>query len=167
MNEELWGPSHAFHCQQLAAGRRIENFHRGIPAMKQHFISHGGRTRVLSEDDKRYQCLQYGRYYPWASNGDDRYMELQFIDRPRNVRVREGERTIFLPCRARGNPLPVIVWYKNNQQIIDTRHIKIEENGLRIINAGITDGGRYICTARNHNDLISTEVIVDITRASK
>ena len=58
---------------------------------------------------------------------------------------------VVLPCKVDGDPLPAIVWYKDESPISMTDlHYFIRQDGsLEIFSSYQTDTGDYRCTASN------------------
>lgn len=68
-----------------------------------------------------------------------------------------------LPCRAVGNPPPVISWHKDGFHVITGGEYILEQDGtLRISESKLTHAGKYTCSARNTAGAVErmTELIV-------
>ncbi|KAA0186981.1 Hemicentin 1, partial [Fasciolopsis buskii] len=115
-------------------------------------IMDNGKSLVIAmtkaKDTGVYQCI--------ASNpvGEDQ-AELrlvveskpQLVAVPRNMTARAGS-VVTLECRAEGEPVPTITWYKD-QEIVPlggTRSI-INNGSLRIVGVSPNDDGMYHCVA--------------------
>ncbi|CAH2311914.1 hemicentin-1 isoform X2 [Pelobates cultripes] len=57
--------------------------------------------------------------------------------------------TLF--CEASGSPLPLIVWYKGDTQVVENSDIQILEKGkiLKFLKTSMNDAGLYKCKATN------------------
>lgn len=75
---------------------------------------------------------------------------LKFIHAPYNLEVPAGS-TIEMPCKADGEPAPVIVWRKDGNLIQESRsHMRLSPVGsLYIRNVSFQDAGVYECSAVN------------------
>lgn len=59
----------------------------------------------------------------------------------------------LLPCRATGNPQPVISWYKDGIPIVQNERVIIDENGMLMIRelSKNDDTGLYTCVASSRS----------------
>ncbi|XP_078731526.1 peroxidasin homolog isoform X1 [Lampetra fluviatilis] len=70
---------------------------------------------------------------------------------PHDVDVTPGN-TVYLRCRAEGNPKPAIIWLHNSNEIAmaeDERRNLLQDGTLMIRDTRHTDQGTYQCMARN------------------
>ena len=74
----------------------------------------------------------------------------KFITKPKSQSVISGS-DLLIRCQATGDPHPDIIWKKEGgQSDIDIDKVKIVHGkGLRITNVHPSDGGTYICKAKN------------------
>ncbi|XP_071607415.1 hemicentin-1 isoform X1 [Heliangelus exortis] len=58
---------------------------------------------------------------------------------------------VILFCEVSGNPLPVISWYKEDIQVVESSTLQILHNGkiLKLLKATTDDAGQYSCKAIN------------------
>ncbi|XP_069039515.1 hemicentin-1 isoform X2 [Lepisosteus oculatus] len=69
---------------------------------------------------------------------------------PSLVTAHAGQGAV-LPCVAEGLPAPTVTWRKDGAPLVQ-EHARLEvlpEGSLRIAEAGVSDAGRYLCTASN------------------
>ncbi|XP_071117965.1 uncharacterized protein [Haliotis cracherodii] len=75
-----------------------------------------------------------------------------FTRNPTLTSVETGSNTSFI-CEASGNPIPIIKWHKNNIPLQETNKFVITQIGresrLWILNATVSDMGKYVCSAEN------------------
>uniref|UniRef100_A0A8C5X6K5 Hemicentin-1 n=1 Tax=Malurus cyaneus samueli TaxID=2593467 RepID=A0A8C5X6K5_9PASS len=59
--------------------------------------------------------------------------------------------TVSLFCEVTGNPFPVISWYKDDIQVVESSALQIVHNGkiLKLLKAATEDAGQYSCKAIN------------------
>ncbi|XP_043941249.1 hemicentin-1 [Protopterus annectens] len=119
----------------------------------------GGRVlqipRAQAEDAGRYMCvaineagedsLQYEVrvFLPPSIKGAD-------SDLPEEVTVL-ANKTATLECMVTGNPTPKIFWLKDGRPLTEDGIYKVLSSGrtLQVLNAQVTDTGRYVCVAEN------------------
>uniref|UniRef100_A0A3B4E5X1 Hemicentin 1 n=1 Tax=Pygocentrus nattereri TaxID=42514 RepID=A0A3B4E5X1_PYGNA len=119
----------------------------------------GGRVlqipRAQAEDSGRYTCVAVNEAGEDSIQYDVRVLlppSIRGADRdvPTEVVVLVNK-TALLECHADGSPTPKISWLKDSQPLhTDRTHILLS-NGrtLQILNAQVTDTGRYVCVAEN------------------
>ncbi|KAM6962600.1 hemicentin-1 [Aplochiton taeniatus] len=119
----------------------------------------GGRVlqipRAQSEDSGRYTCVAVNEA------GEDSIQYDVRVLLPPSIRGAEGDlpdevtvlvnKTTLLECHVNGSPTPKITWLKDSQPISSDGQHKILSNGrtLQVLNAQVTDTGRYVCMAEN------------------
>lgn len=80
--------------------------------------------------------------------------------------VKEGE-TCLLSCKAEGNPLPTVQWYKEEVCIDNDPQYQITYNNgealLKIDYANTSNNGKYTCVASNRlgSDSTATKLLVN------
>ncbi|XP_071421021.1 hemicentin-1 [Pithys albifrons albifrons] len=59
--------------------------------------------------------------------------------------------SVSLFCEVTGNPFPVISWYKEDVQVVESSSLQILHNGkiLKLLKAAVEDAGQYSCKAIN------------------
>lgn len=83
-----------------------------------------------------------------------------------DLSVKEGEH-FTLSCKAEGNPLPTVQWFKDENCIDNNPSYQITYNNgealLKVEHAVNTLNGRYTCVATNRlgSDSTASKVIVD------
>ena len=82
------------------------------------------------------------------------------IQKPSSVVVEEGHK-VSLVCQATGQPTPTVTWRKAVGHMSNERS-RVLNGRLEIINVSKTDGGDYICSAKNilNEDSAHTQVTV-------
>ena len=81
-----------------------------------------------------------------------------FISTPDSLEAKKGGR-FELSCRAKGNPIPDIVWYKNNEAILPSDHcnLKTKQNtknlesdaSFSVAQCDLDDEATYMVEASN------------------
>nr|XP_055041763.1 hemicentin-1 isoform X2 [Misgurnus anguillicaudatus] len=119
----------------------------------------GGRVlqipRAQEEDSGRYTCVAVNEAGEDSIQYDVRVLVPPSIrgadgDLPKEVTVLVNKTTL-LECQVDGNPTPKISWIKDSQPVPSDSTHKLLSNGrtLQILNAQVTDTGRYVCVAQN------------------
>ncbi|KAG5276279.1 hypothetical protein AALO_G00130100 [Alosa alosa] len=119
----------------------------------------GGRVlqipRAQAEDSGRYTCVAVNEAGEDSIQYDVRVLLPPTIrgsdsDTPEEKTVLLNK-TTQLECVVGGSPAPQISWLKDNQPITADDSHRILSNGrtLQVINAQVTDTGRYVCVAEN------------------
>uniref|UniRef100_A0A8C4UE85 Hemicentin-1 n=1 Tax=Falco tinnunculus TaxID=100819 RepID=A0A8C4UE85_FALTI len=120
-------------------------------------ILSGGRTLRLTHtsvaDEGQYTCVVTN-----AAGEVRKDFDLSILVPPgivgenklEDVKVKEKHR-VTLTCEVIGNPVPQITWIKDGQSLTEDEDHKVLSSGrfLQIINAQVTDTGRYTCLASN------------------
>lgn len=73
--------------------------------------------------------------------------------------------TVRLTCRASGVPKPEVTWYKNGV-VLQTAEVNNDVSNrwtLKIVNARLTDSGRYLCKVANKAGAINFTYTVNVT----
>lgn len=66
--------------------------------------------------------------------------------------------SVELPCKAEGDPLPVITWSKDGSLLIEDRNHRVFPIGsLRIYNLSLSDSGVYQCIASNAHGQVDAQ----------
>ncbi|XP_073667498.1 hemicentin-1 isoform X2 [Paramisgurnus dabryanus] len=119
----------------------------------------GGRVlqipRAQEDDSGRYTCVAVNEAGEDSIQYDVRVLVPPSIrgadgDLPKEVTVLVNKTTL-LECQVDGNPTPKISWIKDSQPVLSDSTHKLLSNGrtLQILNAQVTDTGRYVCVAQN------------------
>lgn len=89
-----------------------------------------------------------------------------FTVHPENLKLKTGARAI-LECLAVGSPSPTISWYTHDRPIRPGGRIEIEAENTRLIINDIkeSDGGLYVCQARNSQGFREVSAEVHVKRA--
>ena len=88
----------------------------------------------------------------------------QFTVVPSPTSIQEG-RVLSLPCAAYGHPDPDILWFKDDQQLINPL-LDPGTQSLQLYNTTPGDTGAYTCLARNFAGVIQYSVAVTIEEVS-
>ncbi|XP_050301684.1 peroxidasin isoform X2 [Anthonomus grandis grandis] len=143
---------------------RITWSHNGreIAPSYRHLTSPDGSLTILDIEES-----DHGSYRCEASNYNGRVSAEAnilikvapiFSIQPENINVITGK-SIRLVCVASGTPVPQMIWYKDDLEIVpsdDRVYFNADRTTLEIINAIETDSGLYVCEAKN--ELGSREV---------
>ncbi|KAK3506808.1 hypothetical protein QTP70_028372 [Hemibagrus guttatus] len=119
----------------------------------------GGRVlqipRAQTEDSGRYTCVAINEAGEDSVQYDVRVLLPPSIrganrDVPDDVTVLANKSTL-LECHVDGSPTPKISWLKDGLLLNPDRTHTLLSNGrtLQILNAQVTDTGRYVCVAEN------------------
>ncbi|XP_032380766.1 hemicentin-1 isoform X2 [Etheostoma spectabile] len=119
----------------------------------------GGRVlqipRSQAENTGRYTCVAVNEAGEDSIQYDVRVLLPPTIrrtdsDMPDEVTVLVNK-TTQLECDVDGNPAPKITWFKDSQQVSFDGPHRILSNGrtLQVLNAQVSDTGRYVCVADN------------------
>ncbi|KAI7799480.1 hemicentin-1 isoform X1 [Triplophysa rosa] len=119
----------------------------------------GGRVlqipRAQEEDSGRYTCVAVNDAGEDSIQYDVRVLVPPSIrgadgDLPNDVTVLVNKTTL-LECQVDGSPAPKISWIKDSQPVAQDSTHRLLSNGrtLQILNAQVTDTGRYVCVAQN------------------
>ncbi|XP_075792870.1 hemicentin-1 isoform X2 [Pelodiscus sinensis] len=76
--------------------------------------------------------------------------EIQDQEKVTNVSVVVNQ-PVNLICEVSGNPFPIITWYKDDVQVLESNTLQISHNGkiLKLLKVATADGGQYSCKATN------------------
>ncbi|KAH0618306.1 hypothetical protein JD844_017377 [Phrynosoma platyrhinos] len=109
--------------------------------------------KAITEDAGRYTCIATN-----AAGEAQHHVQLHVYEPP-NLKdagkmINETvivNNPIQLECKASGNPLPVITWYKDNRPLTGTASITFLNRGqvVQIDDAQISDTGLYKCIVSN------------------
>ncbi|XP_061490012.1 hemicentin-1 isoform X2 [Rhineura floridana] len=83
-------------------------------------------------------------------------------------KVTNGSVTINQPislfCEVSGNPFPIITWYKDDVQVVESSTLQILNNGklLKLLKASTHDTGQYSCKATNIAGSSEKFFIIDV-----
>ncbi|KAG7188129.1 hypothetical protein KM043_013352, partial [Ampulex compressa] len=92
----------------------------------------------------------------------------RFIQEITDVYVKEGESAVF-ECSYSGNPVPDVVWYKNDKLITNTDNVKIrlldeeKRTMLTIKHATEEDDATYVCKATSEIGLAISKAKLRVT----
>ncbi|KAG7487576.1 hypothetical protein MATL_G00024880, partial [Megalops atlanticus] len=119
----------------------------------------GGRVlqipRAQAEDSGRYTCVAVNEA------GEDSIQYDVRVLLPPSIRGADGDlpdevtvlvnKTTMLECQVDGSPTPKISWLKDSQPLTPDSTHRLLSNGrtLQVLNAQVTDTGRYVCVAEN------------------
>ena len=67
---------------------------------------------------------------------------------PSSVVFREGDRQ-SLQCLSAGVPAPTVTWYKQGEQLRNSRYLTVAGDTITIEDVRRVDGGTYLCRAEN------------------
>ncbi|XP_073994367.1 obscurin isoform X7 [Rhodnius prolixus] len=144
----------------------------------------GDKYKILYEDDetlalvvKNISLEDIGSYTVVASNVSGKASEEitldvkaapSFTKKLMDVHAISGQE-IRLNVQIDANPKPMVAWYKDGKQILDSEHIKLIEEGnsytLLIQNSQLSDVGSYSIVCKNNISQCSEFCKVDIEGA--
>ncbi|XP_023605093.1 hemicentin-1-like, partial [Myotis lucifugus] len=110
-------------------------------------------AKTLMEDAGRYTCVATN-----AAGEAQQHIQLHVHEPPSledaGKMLNESvvvNNPIQLECKAAGNPLPVITWYKDNRPLAGSTSVAFLNRGqiIEIESAQIADAGIYKCVAIN------------------
>nr|XP_039266508.1 muscle M-line assembly protein unc-89-like [Styela clava] len=107
---------------------------------------HGGNV-VCTAKNAAGQSSNEGRLYIRAKREAPSFL----TKLPESVEVDEGQEVTF-GCQVKGHPQPRVTWTRNGRSLSVLNSETSYEEGkasVRIRKAGSSDGGKYVCTARN------------------
>nr|XP_005290755.1 hemicentin-1 isoform X1 [Chrysemys picta bellii] len=123
---------------------------------------------VTPYDNGEYICLAVNE----AGSTERKYNlkvhvppEIQDQEKVTNASVVVNQ-PVNLYCEVSGNPFPIITWYKDDVQVVESSTLQILHNGktLKLLRVAATDGGQYSCKATNiagsSEKLFNVEVLV-------
>nr|XP_057918955.1 matrix-remodeling-associated protein 5 [Doryrhamphus excisus]XP_057918956.1 matrix-remodeling-associated protein 5 [Doryrhamphus excisus] len=128
--------------------------------------------RVTLADEGKYACVARN------SAGDDvKNVLLEVEPREPFINGNKGKtsknvvgvsyQTVLLDCKVEGKPVPQVWWITPYGHLLQTSYLsgrfQVHQNGtLEVRGARKTDGGRYMCTAKNHVGEASLVVELDV-----
>ncbi|XP_044077930.1 roundabout homolog 1 isoform X2 [Siniperca chuatsi] len=88
--------------------------------------------------------------------------------KPENVSVRMGESAQFY-CQAKGDPLPAVVWSREQGTLPNGRYLVNPDQTLQIHYVTAQDAGKYTCTAVNDAGVVtaSAQLLVEEAASTK
>uniref|UniRef100_H2MU80 Peroxidasin n=1 Tax=Oryzias latipes TaxID=8090 RepID=H2MU80_ORYLA len=126
-----------------------------LPLDRRHVVLSSGMlriTRVAAHDEGQYECQAVspvGTVHASVQLRVEQRVTPVFTNAPRDLTVESGQ-DVQIPCRAQGQPPPVLTWIKDGVQVTESGKFHISPEGfLEVRDAGTADAGRYECTARN------------------
>uniref|UniRef100_A0A3P9HS03 Peroxidasin n=1 Tax=Oryzias latipes TaxID=8090 RepID=A0A3P9HS03_ORYLA len=126
-----------------------------LPLDRRHVVLSSGTlriTRVAAHDEGQYECQAVspvGTVHASVQLRVEQRVTPVFTNAPRDLTVESGQ-DVQIPCRAQGQPPPVLTWNKDGVQVTESGKFHISPEGfLEVRDAGTADAGRYECTARN------------------
>ncbi|KAM9570917.1 peroxidasin-like isoform 1-T2 [Salvelinus alpinus] len=154
----LEGHTVDFTCEASGYPQPVIAWTRGgspLPQDRRHLALSSGTlriTRVAPQDEGQYECQAVS---PLGTVRTAVQLNIQqrvtpvFTNAPRDVTVESGT-DVQIPCRAQGQPEPVLTWNKDGIQVTESGKFHIAPEGfLEVKDVGLADGGRYECVARN------------------
>ncbi|XP_014065781.1 peroxidasin isoform X2 [Salmo salar] len=154
----LEGHTVDFTCEASGYPQPVIAWTRGgspLPQDRRHLVLSSGTlriARVAPHDEGQYECQAVS---PLGTVRTAVQLNIQqrvtpvFTNAPRDVTVESGT-DVQIPCRAQGQPEPVLTWNKDGIQVTESGKFHIAPEGfLEVKDVGLADGGRYECVARN------------------
>ncbi|EDM09581.1 hemicentin 1 (predicted) [Rattus norvegicus] len=152
----------SLHCETNAAPPPTLTWYkdgRPLTSSDRVLILPGGRVlqipRAKVEDAGRYTCVAVNEAGEDSLQYDIHVLLPPVIkgansDLPEEVTVLVNK-SAQMECSSSGSPAPRNFWQKDGQPLLEDEHHKFLSDGrvLQILNAQITDTGRYVCVAEN------------------
>ncbi|KAM5295479.1 hemicentin-1 isoform 1-T1 [Glossophaga mutica] len=152
----------SLHCETSAAPPPTLTWYkdgRPLTSSDRVLILPGGRVlqipRAKVEDAGRYTCVAVNEAGEDSLQYDVRVLLPPVIkgaksDLPEEVTALVSK-SVLMECPSSGSPVPRNSWQRDGQPLLGDEHHKLLSNGrvLQILNAQITDIGRYMCIAEN------------------
>ncbi|GAB1285527.1 Hemicentin-1 [Apodemus speciosus] len=152
----------SLHCETNAAPPPTLTWYkdgRPLTSSDRVLILPGGRVlqipRAKVEDAGRYTCVAVNEAGEDSLQYDIHVLLPPVIkgakgDLPEEVTVLVNK-SAQMACSSSGSPAPRNFWQKDGQSLLEDEHHKFLSDGriLQILNAQITDTGRYACVAEN------------------
>lgn len=134
-------------------GRRIDVINRASPIFVQKMASDSGSmlhfTSLTDNQAGTYSChaTYSNTEHLSASVEVSTFVDISFLEAPENQYPIAGSHSI-IKCKVKGNPYPIIEWYKSDTIIDENTPRYLPKNdGLYITNVTEEDDGLYRCTA--------------------
>ncbi|XP_017287235.1 peroxidasin isoform X2 [Kryptolebias marmoratus] len=147
-----------FPCEASGNPQPVIVWTRGgspLPSDRRHVVLSSGTlhiTRVAAHDEGLYECQAVnavGTVRAAVQLSIEQRVTPVFTNAPRDQTVEAGQ-DVQIPCRAQGQPRPVLTWNKDGVQVTESGKFHISPEGyLEVKDVGTADGGRYECVARN------------------
>lgn len=142
-----------------------------FPSARFSITDNGSWLNILAvkdSDSARYVCQarNYNEYL--ETSADIRVISRnkippKIIYRPEDM-VAESGATLEVPCRAEGDPRPVINWKKDGSTIGGNKHKIARAGSLFLYNVTLADTGRYECLAFNEHGRDTAQALVKVRR---
>uniref|UniRef100_A0A1A8LEU1 Peroxidasin homolog n=2 Tax=Nothobranchius pienaari TaxID=704102 RepID=A0A1A8LEU1_9TELE len=154
----LEGHTVDFPCEASGQPQPVIIWTRGgspVPSDRRHVILSSGTlriTRVAAHDEGLYECQAVSPVGTVSATVQLRIQQRVtpvFTNAPRDLTVEAGQ-DVQIPCRAQGQPRPILTWNKDGIQVTESGKFHISAEGyLEVKDVGTADAGRYECIARN------------------
>ncbi|XP_064860344.1 peroxidasin homolog isoform X2 [Oncorhynchus nerka] len=167
----LEGHTVDFTCEASGYPQPVIAWTRGgspLPQDRRHLVLSTGTlriARVVTHDEGQYECQAVN---PLGTVRTAVQLNIQqrvtpvFTNAPRDVTVESGT-DVQIPCRAQGQPEPVLTWNKDGVQVTESGKFHIAPEGfLEVKDVGLADGGRYECVARNPIGYQSASMVLTV-----
>ncbi|XP_052342064.1 peroxidasin homolog isoform X2 [Oncorhynchus keta] len=167
----LEGHTVDFTCEASGYPQPVIAWTRGgspLPQDRRHLVLSTGTlriARVATHDEGQYECQAVS---PLGTVRTAVQLNIQqrvtpvFTNAPRDVTVESGT-DVQIPCRAQGQPEPVLTWNKDGVQVTESGKFHIAPEGfLEVKDVGLADGGRYECVARNPIGYQSASMVLTV-----
>ncbi|XP_024116962.1 peroxidasin isoform X3 [Oryzias melastigma] len=161
-----------FPCEANGYPQPVIAWTRGgspLPLDRRHVILSSGTlriTRVVAHDEGQYECQAVsavGTVRTSVQLRIEQRVTPVFTNAPRDLTVESGQ-DVRIPCRAQGQPEPVLTWNKDGIQVTESGKFHISPEGyLEVRDVGTADAGRYECTARNPIGYQAAGMVLTVT----
>ncbi|XP_067137743.1 vascular endothelial growth factor receptor 1-like [Centruroides vittatus] len=126
---------------------------------------------MRKEDAGTYECV--GITQDNLEEREEARLKVKAVEKPSlietnmngsEVTLDVGKR-LELACVARGEPQPIITWYRNNETLNETDlAVDLDDAKLTLARIGRSHSGTYQCRAENKGGAISAQLTVNVNR---
>ncbi|XP_053163194.1 contactin-5 isoform X2 [Hemicordylus capensis] len=108
---------------------------------------------VNQSDAGMYQCVAENKHGAIYANAELRILAsaptFPLSQLKKTIIITKGQEVV-IECKPQASPKPTITWKKGSKAVRENKRITVLPDGsLRILNASISDEGRYVCLGEN------------------
>ncbi|XP_053546461.1 roundabout homolog 4 [Bombina bombina] len=129
-----------------------------------HYTISAGKLTInyaLKKDSGAYSCFAFNQVGERESKSANiSVLEKPVItNKPEEAVAKIGSNVQFY-CGTKGDPQPRVWWSKERGELLQGRYDVNNENTLTIHNVRFHDAGRYVCTAENQIESVSSSALL-------